>query len=365
MPQSIPEYLKSYFSGGSQFQYYYKYMNETSLRRSKKDIFMCLKGFASSTPIVNSAAFENDCVGGGFYFRYNNLGIAVDPGIGFIKQMHKYNLFINDINVVIVTHPHLDHNCDVASISSLCYDYNNFIKRRKSFFEKYFQYNFPASHKIKWILDEQTSNNCRDILDKQETLLMSDACNNVGLNLGNGVVLYTTQSHHIINNDHTYSLKFLFNSSNGVNNLMWGYTSDTTYGGKSDNLYAFFQGVSNLIFNISDFYKNDFVAKKQKSNHLGFSGSNELLKDINPSVALASEFCCSSGDYRYEIVKALRESSACKQIYPIDPGFSMAIDGSWISCSICGGKANIKSIRFARPKNEYGKICFICNECLQ
>lgn len=63
-------------------------------------------------------------MGGGFYFRYKGHGVAVDPGIGFTLLMHRNNIFIDDIDSVIVAHSHLDHNSDVGILSALKYDYN-------------------------------------------------------------------------------------------------------------------------------------------------------------------------------------------------------------------------------------------------
>lgn len=70
------------------------------------------------------SAFSGTSSGGGFYFRWHGLGIAVDPGIGFITSMHEHQIFIDDIDVIIVTHAHIDHNGDVRGLASLPYEFN-------------------------------------------------------------------------------------------------------------------------------------------------------------------------------------------------------------------------------------------------
>ena len=49
--------------------------------------------------------------------------------------MHKNGIYINDIDIVIITHDHLDHNADAKVISSLLYDLNNY-KSADDFCEK-------------------------------------------------------------------------------------------------------------------------------------------------------------------------------------------------------------------------------------
>ena len=88
-----------------------------------------------------------------------------------------------------------------------------------------------------------------------------------------------------------------------------------------------------------------------------------MLDAVKPRFALASEFCCTNGDYRHEIVKALREfSSMC--VFPSDPGLTMDIKGNVIKCSVCGKNAPVDSIRTAHPKKEFGSIQYICPDCL-
>ena len=43
----------------------------------------------------------------------------VDPGINFMENMHFTGLNINDINAVLVTHDHIDHNGDLPAIDDL------------------------------------------------------------------------------------------------------------------------------------------------------------------------------------------------------------------------------------------------------
>lgn len=358
MTRDIPEYIIPYFDEASQFQHYYEYENSIKLGRDIEDRFICLKGFSSSTPIINSAAFGRECLGGGFYFRFRGHGIAVDPGIGFTSLMHKNGIFIDDIDTVIVTHSHLDHNSDVGVLSALKYDYNKSMGREREFFEKFFQCNSRADHKIKWYMDEETIRATQSILGEDEVHALSECCDGNVIKLNENIELRSIKTKHIKDSDKTYGIKLSFASEKSI--YQWGYTSDTKF---FEELGEFFRDVTVLLFNISDIYRSDVEGRKAKPNHLGFDGSVHLLKDSKAQIALASEFCCTNGDYRYEIIKALREYSKVK-VLPTDPGMTMDIMGDYMKCSLCGNNVPIDSARTVHPKEEYGSIQYICQNCL-
>ena len=358
----VPKYLEKYFTEDSQFHYYYEMEKNVKLYRDIENKFICLKGFSSSTPIVNSITFENECVGGGFYFRHNGVGIAVDPGIGFVSLMHKNNIFIDDIDVVIVTHNHIDHNCDVNCLSALLHDYNKNKKRELLFYEKFFECNEPEAHGIQWYMDDSTKNNVSGIIDAGNIHSLSDICDSKGqIELNKGIFLSAIRTEHIRNNRDTYCIKLKFCVDDVE--YVWGYTSDTKY---FSDLSQFMRDADIVLFNISDVYEKDFIGTKGKSGHLGFDGSVRLLKKINSKVAIATEFCCMNGDYRHEIVKGL--SSEVKKgemrIMPAHPGLTMTIDGKHVVCSLCKQIKPIQHTKISKPEREFDNIRYVCEECL-
>jgi len=356
--RDVPVYIKPYFDEISQFQHYYEYEKNIKLRRDIDDRFICLKGFSSSTPVINSAIFGKECLGGGFYFRYKGHGIAVDPGIGFVSLMHRYNIFIDDIDTVIVTHSHLDHNCDVGVLSALKYDYNKNKSREWDFFKNFFDCSIAEPHRITWYMDEETIQSTKSILQDDDVHALSECSNGNLISLNDNIELYAIRTQHISGSNKTYGIKLCFKS--GEARHEWGYTSDTCF---FEEIGQFFQNISILIFNISDIYISDVEGRKAKHSHLGFDGSIKLLEKAMPQVALASEFCCTNGDYRYEIVKALRKFSNVN-VFPSDPGLTMDIEGNLIKCSFCGKNAPAGCTRTVHPEKEFGSIHYICPDCL-
>jgi hypothetical protein len=166
---------------------------------------------------------------------------------------------------------------------------------------------------------------------------------------------------HIKNNEDTYGIKLSFGI--GAETVVWGYTSDTAF---FEGLNEFFRDCDGLILNISDIYVKDIEQKEFKRSHLGFSGCEELIKSVNPRVAIISEFCCTNGDYRHEFVRALRSRIEDSKtiIIPGDVGLSVSIDTTRIECSLCKSDVSAELIKVIRPKYEFDRIEFVCPQCL-
>ena len=53
------------------------------------------------------------------------IGIVVDPGINFIRNALSAGLSIKDIDIVILTHSHVDHTADFEGIVTLFHEIND------------------------------------------------------------------------------------------------------------------------------------------------------------------------------------------------------------------------------------------------
>lgn len=360
----IPAYLRQYFVEESQLHYYEEYKKRFRPFRKIEDRFICLKNLSSSTPIINTVAFDTSSVGGGFFLRLNGVGIVVDPGIGFVTLMHQFGIFIDDIDAVIVTHAHIDHNCDVAAISSLLYDYNRNREKDNKLYSEILGCNLAEAHSIEWYMDSTTLKATKNILDEQHVHKLEDYVDHPGSidTVKNGsVILSAFHTRHIKGNRDTFGIKLDFTVSDKY--VSWGYTSDTAY---FEGLENFFRGCNVLLFNISDIYVKDVRQVTFKQTHLGFAGSIKLLNSVKPGLALASEFCCTRGDYRHEIVRALRETvtSAETTILPAEVGCKLSADFETIECTICKRDIPTRDVKIIRPREEFGRIQYVCPHCL-
>ena len=350
----VPSPIKPYFENLPQMYYYLSEYSRIKQKKSIENTIICLKGFSSSTPIINSAIGLNVCVGGGFYINYGGKGIVIDPGVDFVKNMHNSGISINDIDTVIVTHSHMDHNSDIEKISSLKYDVNRYYKQCNEMLHILDRKLIERTN-ITWIVDDidyKKVSNIEDNVIKLQHFTNEKAINDID----NVIFLTSIETNHMPDSGTSYAIKIR------ANDICIGYTSDTPY---DEKLVTFFHDVDVLIFNISDIYLDDVMGIKIKKNHLGYNGSFNLIRKINPSLAIASEFCCTNGDIRNEIVAQLiSDLKNGSFIIPGEIGTTFSIPDLSIKCSICNKFVSKRQIWHSAPINAYGLMRHICTSCL-
>ena len=119
-----------------------------------------LKGFSSSTPfLLNHSLNTNHYSGGGFYLNWDGFGIAVDPGYHFVQNLHQNGLNVLDIDAVIITHEHIDHNSDMRLLDDLHYNASKVFRDDVWVWDEHScsvsQEKVPR-HTIVWYMDEVT-----------------------------------------------------------------------------------------------------------------------------------------------------------------------------------------------------------------
>jgi hypothetical protein len=67
-------------------------------------------------------AAEPDPAGGGYFLRWENVGIVIDPGKGFGRAFREAGLVPNDIAFVVVTHYHLDHMGELLDLITWAFE---------------------------------------------------------------------------------------------------------------------------------------------------------------------------------------------------------------------------------------------------
>jgi len=81
-----------------------------------------LREWNSYTPAVPEKGQANR--GGGYFIRYRGQGIVIDPGYDFIRNFAEADGRICDIHHIVITHAHIDHTQDFATLLSLLREYN-------------------------------------------------------------------------------------------------------------------------------------------------------------------------------------------------------------------------------------------------
>lgn len=332
---------------------------ERDFRIEKRSFLMILKGFSSSTPFFYPALenrfYQSPIKGGGFFLKWQGYGIAIDPGINFMENMHLSGLEINDINAVIVTHDHIDHNGDLQVIDDLAYSFK---------------------HNLELYVDKFTYSKADKFACMEDRHLL-DVKNGGVFNLGENknIRLEFIDTRHIPNARKTgeylkntsFALKISLLDHSEVK-LKIGITSDSEY---FPELGSFMKDCDYIIANISEPEKEDYEKKELKQNHLGYNGCLQLIENCNAGREtsqypryIISEFWAGRGDARRELIRRLRKESKCSRVYPGDIGMMFFLDRPGFLCDHCRCEMDLDGLHIIREKREYGRLSLVCNSCL-
>jgi hypothetical protein len=98
------------------------FLNRESRFKSDASVCMVLPQWNSYTPIIVDG-LESDR-GGGYFLRHHDVGLVIDPGYNFIELFHKAGCKIVDITHVAITHAHDDHTAQLEQLMSMFHQYN-------------------------------------------------------------------------------------------------------------------------------------------------------------------------------------------------------------------------------------------------
>ena len=276
--------------------------------------------------------------------------------------MHKYGIFIHDIDIVIITHEHIDHTCDIRTIDDLNYQLNSLTKKQ---------------HFIDWYWDSETDKIYRYALEGSYNRIQiinnisDNPFENLPILLDKNIYLRPIQTKHILNEDgityknHTFG--FVLELKSDRNDVKVGYTSDTSY---FPDMAKFYSDMDLLIANISSIHKSDLLCEVPKSTHLGFMGCISLLKQMKkkPQYFIISEFWCGKDDIRFDIAKYLSSQlrfvceNAETKILPSELDLTIDLSTLNIRCSCCSEFDS--SIKVINCTHDFGKIKYVCSSCL-
>lgn len=364
LPVRISKHLRTSVSMAD--MYYAKVKRRDSKTYENK--LVLLKGMSSSTPAMLNSIFETKTfVGGGFYLNWEGLGIVIDPGYHFVHSMHQCGLTIFDVDVVIITHEHIDHNADMRILDDLFH---------------IMAYYKEAGHKVRWYMDTVTFELAETLQRKKagflpegnELVCVNCEFGNQTIRLNDRIILEMFATQHIFLDDedtqtgfsgHTFGCRFVFEDEENTHVVV--YTSDTRYFEKlTDNL----RDADILIANISGIYEDDFMLVKQKEKHLGYYGCYNLVKrnyvqsNSYPQLYFLSEFW--DGDIRYDVAVQLqndlrRFGLKDIRILPAEVGMMADIKNMSVCCMECGKYTSQYIVKQSR--DAAGRISVLCTKC--
>lgn len=323
-----------------------------------------LKRWSSSTPLLSLGIGKNLGNGGGLFVKWMNKGIVIDPGINFIQNMAERGLSVLDIDYVIVTHDHIDHNRDLLSIMDIKYQCIMAARMMPDLSDVEKKW---ITRDINYYIDEATAqhfqkdireNNCK----VNEFKKQMNIGNIESINIDSYINLLYFSTSHIINQV-TYGIVLqLVDDANKMKQI--GYTSDTRY---FPELCDYFKDADYIIANLSEINLNDLEKKEYKKNHLGYQGCYDLITSskIYCKYFILSEFWGGRGDIRSIITDYLKNECLKKKkiikILPGDLNLSFDLMDDMVECNKCGKYYAENYIDIICDDNN---IEYLCAKCL-
>lgn len=301
---------------------------------------------------------------GGYYLRWNNTGIVINPGKKFMHHFHQTGLHIKDIDIVLVTHEDPDTFSDIQEIYEL-----NFRLNRASGDQQIIHYylNQKAYRELATLLKPHSKSE-RNAIHCLELFAESPEVEQV--KLGDGILLhyFTTQPqfslnstslrpHQLAQSNLGIRLELSNPLSNQASHVTLGYVS----GSWSPFIGQHLAHCDILLAGIGNTNQSDYNKIVHLDDCLGYYGVCSLLEDTLPKLIVCSEFGSREGDLRLELIKKMRKEYADKSstILPADIGMCVDLKTMTVKCSITNEYVNPRFVRVIRSSGLFGMMHYL------
>ena len=316
-------------------------------RCPETNYFLNLRQWNSYTPILNFR--KGDPRGGGYYIKWDDTGIVVDPGHGFIQNLFECGLGIDDIDVIAITHDHPDHTQEFPLLIDLLYQFNK--RKPGGAIPKRFSFLLNASSFSKFapIIRYETTPNLCQILWKDKEIRLGKT---------NGITIKPTLTRHKELGGSEMGVGLLFNlfDDTAEEQCSIGITGDTAW---TPFLVDAFNRTDILIAHLGTVHETEIEKREFYQKHLGILGFYNLFTQLlrqphQPKIVILSEFGEELSKSRNSIANVFQSSipnADNTRFLPADIGLKIRLgeyDEIHPLCSYqekgarCGKPANIQ-----------------------
>jgi ribonuclease BN (tRNA processing enzyme)/Tfp pilus assembly protein PilF len=351
---------------------------------TRQDAFVCLRGWGSAVTLLEGGE-DCDWVGGGYFLRWRGKGIVIDPGFDFMDNFHDAKLHLKEVDAVLVSHNHSDHNYDLSSLDDLRYE----LHRRWKLLHSEQKKKHDVSRCL-FVLDEDTSRGFRDNNADHRGLPMkfseADAQRKRWIERQNElpVTIEHFKVEHGADVPHAMGMRLRLHGEK--QDFVFGYTGDTRWHPALENELA---GCDLLLAHISmpsdeelldDADYESRLGKDQggfkslpadgfKALHLGYRGMIELISRTKPKMVVVGEFWAGLADLRIDLVKGLRAQVKKRTgmdipILPTGLGFRLRLPSLEVECTSCNKAVSHAELMIAPAANPFGPLSYLCQRCL-
>lgn len=315
-----------------------RFLAEGKTKIEPHNQLVVLRKWNSYTPIL-PVREDYDSKGGGYFLKFQDTGIVIDPGYNFIENFLKAGFKLDDIDHIFVSHAHNDHTVELEGIFSLLYKRNKDSKTPKKIklymnlgsFKKFSGY-FDLSNPTKEFYIDNIV-----MLNKHQLFKLND-----------DIEVFTTQAQHheMITSKYAIGFTFILNVG-GDEKRVVKFTCDTGWNfelekqnqeqgetfkiDKVDILVAHLGSMKEKELNYDvkkGLQENDNVLYK---DHLGLIGMVAAIHFWQPELTLISEFGEELNAIRHKIAEKIGKFLN-KKVLPVDINFRINLDDMNIMC---------------------------------
>lgn len=302
---------------------------------------------------------------GGHYVRWNNKGIVINPGAGFIENFHQQGFCIRDIDYVIVTWDSEDAHGDVKTI----YELNNQLNKTSAELQIIHYYLNQKTFQELSVILKPSFKQARNTIHNLEIFLDSPDVEKVELTdaitlhyfltspQGSSFRSSTGSEHHSLS---SLGIRLELGDQSHSNALNIGYISGMGWSpliahhlGRCDILLAAFGNT-----NIKDYSKLAYA-----ENCLGYYGCSSLMNEVSPKLMLLTEFGGREGDIRLEVIKKIRSEKTNVSnrtiALPSDIGMIVDLEEVAIKCSLSENFVSPEDVHVVASSASFGKLNYL------
>jgi Tfp pilus assembly protein PilF/ribonuclease BN (tRNA processing enzyme) len=333
---------------------YEQYLKKPDSKRN--NVLSVLRGWSSAVTLLEGS--ERKWRGGGYFVKWQGCGVVIDPGFDFLRNFHDQGFHGREIDAVIVSHNHPDHNDDLKPIDDLRYElYKRLVGKKTG----------VCPYSLLW--DEDTARATKFSTEHPQH-------QHTPIAFSTGFPQPFDLSKHKAQLP-VRVVSFKVNHSDDVPSAMGmvvellekekvvlriGYTGDTEY---FEELSVHLKGCDILIVHISQPSVEELQsAKKFKKDHLGYRGTARLLRECQPKFGLIGEFWAGFTDLRIDLVKGIRSLSGCQNIFPAGIGMHVSLPELAIECTDCAQVIRYDQMKVAPPSENFGDLAYLCPKCI-
>ncbi len=345
---------------GAQDTKYDAYGRRYNAQKCEAVVLAILKGWGSAVSLLGEGGAA--CRGGGYLLKWRGKGIAIDPGFDFLKNLHEAGFHCREINAMVVSHNHTDHNDDLRSFDDIRYE---MYKRAKDDEEKAAwryvllwdadtagpgrfdpeeaDHRFPDPHIMQAHRKGWEPTPC-DLPDLPFRVWYFAAKHSADVLKAVGVRV------ECLNEDRTTATTVGFTCDTGF----FKELCDKDHLGGCDILVAHMSEPDPEEYDDSDHVKKE---------HLGYRGVERLIKGCKPKLTVVGEFWAGITDLRIDLVQGLRALCETEAILPASIGLQVKPGTLEVRCTNCRKWIGLGDIRVGSPGTEFGALSYLCRHC--